>query len=356
MDAASKRDSLAGNDPLLAPFIGAPDDGVRTQQVERLVVDHATPLIRRIVSRCARSDHHLREQDTDDVISTVTLHLLRKLRLLGAEQGSIRQFEDYVATLTYNTIYDFLRRRFPRRSQLKKRLRYVLARDSRLSLWSAPSGMAAGLAEWDGSSIVAQRIDLPQGITTPAMLDKDAPARALLAIFRHLGAPVSLDALTDAMALLWRISDSFSPIEEPPKLTEPAPLARAEARQFLGALWAEIRQLGAPHRAALLLNLRDGDGINAVPQFLFLGIAPFDEIASAIGIAPEGLEEIWTSLPLEDRKIAVMLGATRQQVINFRKTARERLARRMAGRRTVTRSTGRDTCSSARDGRFPDGM
>jgi hypothetical protein len=301
--------------------------------VEKLVVDHATPLIRRIVSRCARSDHHLREQDADDVISTVTLRLLRKLRLLGAERGSIGRFEDYVATLTYNTVYDFLRRRFPRRSQLKNRLRYLLTRDSRFSLWSAPSGMAAGLAAWDGSSIVAQRIDLPRESTTPDMLKKDTPATALLAIFQHLGAPVSLEALTDATASLWGISDSFRPVDEPPRQPEPEPLARAEVRQFLGAIWAEIRQLGAPHRAALLLNLRDGDGINAIQQFLLLGIARFDEIASAIGITPEELAKIWSSLPLEDLKIAEMLGATRQQVINFRKTARGRLARRMVRQR-----------------------
>src|SRR6184192_2231310 len=136
MDAASKRDSLTQNDPLLAPLIGdADDDSLRIQRVETLVVEHAVPLIRRIVSRCARSDHQLREEDADDIIATATLRLIRRLRLLEAEQGSIQQFEDYVATLTYNTVYDFLRRRFPERSRLKNRLRYLLTRDSRFSLW-----------------------------------------------------------------------------------------------------------------------------------------------------------------------------------------------------------------------------
>jgi RNA polymerase sigma factor (sigma-70 family) len=329
MDAASKHDFVTQNDPLLAAFIEAADDSVRVRHVETLVVEHAAPLIRRIVARCARSDRHLREQDADDVISTVTLRLVRKLRLLGAEQCSIRQFEDYVATLTYNTVYDFLRRRFPERSRLKNRLRYVLTRDPRLSLWNAPSGTAAGLAEWDGSSIVAQRIDLPGNDTTRSMLDAGAPAGALLAIFRHVGAPVSLEALTDAAASLWGVSDSNRPDLEP-QPSEPAPLARAEARQFLGVLWSEIEQLRPPHRAALLLNLRDGDGNNAVAHFLLLGIARFDEIASALGVAREELAEIWSALPLDDLKIAQRLGVARQQVINFRKTARERLARRMA--------------------------
>jgi RNA polymerase sigma factor (sigma-70 family) len=330
MDAASKEDFLTRNDPLLAGFIAAADDSVRGQQVETLVIEHATPLIRRIVSRCARSDRQLREQDADDVIATVTLRLVRKLRLLGAEQGSIRQFEDYVATLTYNTVYDFLRRRFPERSRLKNRLRYVISRDSRLSLWTAPSGVAAGLAAWGGSSIVAQRIDLPGERATQVMLDPEAPANALLAIFRHVGAPVSLDALTDVTASLWGISDSFRPVEEPPQATEPAPLARAEAREFLAALWLEILQLRPPHRAALLLNLRDGEGLSAIPHFLLLGIARFDEIAAAAGISSEQFAELWNLLPLDDLTIASMLGTSRQHVINFRKTARQRLARRMA--------------------------
>jgi DNA-directed RNA polymerase specialized sigma24 family protein len=320
MDAASKRDFLTRNDPILAGFIVAADDGARGRQVETLVVEHATPLIRRIVSRCARSDRHLREQDTDDVIATVTLRLIGKLRLLGSERGSIRQFEDYVATLTYNTVYDFLRRRFPERSRLKNRLRYVLARDERLGLWTAPSGMAAGLAAWTGSSIVAQRIDLPDERATRTMLDRHAPANALMAIFRHVGAPVSLDALTDG----------FRPLEEPARAEEPAPLARAEARQFLAALWVEIQQLKPPHRTALLLNLRDGEGLSAIPHFLMLGIARMDDVAAAAGVSATELAAMWSSLPLDDLKIAAMLGTTRQQVINFRKTARQRLARRIA--------------------------
>jgi RNA polymerase sigma factor (sigma-70 family) len=317
------------NDPLLTPFLEAADDRGRLEHVETLVLEHAAPLIKRIVARCARSDRVLREQDADDVISTVTLRLVRKLRFLVAEQGAIGRFEDYVATLTYNTVYDFLRRRFPERSRLKNRLRYVLTRDPRFSLWNAPSGTAAGLAEWDESSIVGQRVELPERSITKAMLDAEAPANALLAVFHHIGAPVSLDALTDAAASLWRISDSSRRLNEPLQVIEPAPLARAEAREFVEFLWTEIQLLRPPHRAALLLNLRDADGINAIPHFVLLGIARFDEIAVALDMAPEELARIWSSLPLDDLKIAEMLQVTRQQVINLRRTARERLARRM---------------------------
>jgi hypothetical protein len=43
----------------------------------------------------------------------------------------------------------------------------------------------------------------------------------------------------------------------------------------------------------------------------------------------EELTEIWNALPLDDVAIAAHLGVTRQQVINLRKSARERLVRRM---------------------------
>ena len=36
----------------------------------------------------------------------------------------------------------------------------------------------------------------------------------------------------------------------------------------------------------------------------------------------------WPELPFDDNTIAALLGATRQQVINLRKCARERLRRR----------------------------
>lgn len=329
MDAASKQDVLERNDPLLEPLIAATDDLVRSRHVETLVVELAGPLIRKIVARCARSDRQLREQDAEDVIATVTLRLVRKLRRLGSESDTIRQFQDYVATLTYNTVYDCLRRRYPERSRLKNRLRYLLTRDPRLRLWEAPAGPAGGLAEWSGSAIVAQRIELPSGSTTREMLNCSEPADALVALFRQLGTPASLDALTDAAAELWGIRDARRQTAEPPHTTEPSPLDRAETRQFLGALWAEILQLGCPHRAALLLNLRDGDGINAIQHFLLLGVARFDELAAALGITSGELAKLWNELPLDDHAIAGMLGTTRQHVINFRKTARNRLARRM---------------------------
>ena len=78
------------------------------------------------------------------------------------------------------------------------------------------------------------------------------------------------------------------------------------------------------------MNLRDVHGANGAALLLMSGVASFDEIAGAMGLEPEKLSEIWNDLPFDDNTIARSLDISRQQVINLRKAARERLLRRMA--------------------------
>jgi hypothetical protein len=105
----------------------------------------------------------------------------------------------------------------------------------------------------------------------------------------------------------------------------------AEQRAYLAALWAEIRQLPPRQCAALLLNLRDGEGRGVIALLPMRGVATMREMAAAMEMTAEEFATVWSDLPLEDNAIAGLLGATRQQVINLRKVARERLARRMRG-------------------------
>src|SRR5688572_9038911 len=98
-------------DPVLIPMLQASDEDSRRHELERLVLDHARPTIEMVMARFATSDRALRRDECEDVASTVTLRLVRKLQAAGHD--SIGDFESYVATLTYHTIYDFMRRRFP---------------------------------------------------------------------------------------------------------------------------------------------------------------------------------------------------------------------------------------------------
>ena len=109
------------------------------------------------------------------------------------------------------------------------------------------------------------------------------------------------------------------------------PAWRTENRMFLQRLWEELQQLPKNQRAALLLNLRDASGQGCITLFPATGIATGRQLAAALELSPETFAEIWNDLPLEDARIAELLGLTRQQVINARKSGRERLARRLKG-------------------------
>jgi DNA-directed RNA polymerase specialized sigma24 family protein len=117
-------------------------------------------------------------------------------------------------------------------------------------------------------------------------------------------------------------------------LPDPAPDAAAALQQrgHLALLWEEIRRLPPRQAAALLFNLRDAQRGNALVLLPLTGVATMREIARTLGMSAEKLAEIWNRLPFEDSEIAELLGVTRQQVINLRKSARERLARRMRAR------------------------
>ena len=94
-------------------------------------------------------------------------------------------------------------------------------------------------------------------------------------------------------------------------------------------MWKEICDLPLRHRAALLLNLRDSHGADALELFQLTRVAGIHEIAKSLDFQPEDFARIWNRLPLDDAAIADHLGLKRQQVINLRQSARARLSRRL---------------------------
>lgn len=314
------------NDPRLEPLIAS---NAAEGEIERLLLDVVTPLVRQILGRHFRTRGALPEHDADDVRATINLRLLHKLRRLPTSPGEdIQDLEKYVATLTYNVINDQLRRRFPERTRLKNRVRYVLTHDPRLALWSVPAGLAGGLKKWSGSHDVATSLQLDAGSATAKMLDRDHPADAVYALLARIGRAVELGTLVEVLAALWHVSDVALEAPEARDARDPVPL-QLERREMLRALWREIEQLRPMQRKALLLNLRDDAAVNVVALLVLTGVAAFEDVAAVLEMTPEGLAEVWNELPLDDLRIADLLGVTRQQVINLRKSARERLARRL---------------------------
>lgn len=331
MPSGLTKSSSALCDPVLAAFLDAGDEAVRCRELERVVMDHVRPVVAAVVERHARRDFVSRPEDSEDVEGAVTLRVIRQLRRLAAGEGEpIEKLTEYVATLARNAATDALRARYPEAQRLRRKVRRILGDDDRFSLWPAPdTELLAGMSAWRG------RDALPCAITpadaTGAMCDGSRPEAALLAVFERTGGPVAFDDLVRLLSKLWSIAEVMAVDAEAVAVPDqrPSPLDEYESRRYLETLWAEMQALRAPQRAALLLNLRDVDGSNALALLMILEIATFDQIAAALEIAPGRLAELWSGLPLDDNTIAALLGVSRQQVINLRRAARERLTRRM---------------------------
>jgi len=257
------------------------------------------------------------------------MRLLQKLDLVTAfEEEAIERFDDYVEILAQHTVYDYLRKRFPARSRLRNRLRYLFSHDKRFVILSSAGGTLVALRQWRVPPEPAQSIDVD---ISSRMLNAKKPAEALGELLKRVGKPVRLELLVSKVAELWNIAD-VDRDDSAPQLAQTSAIDRFETRQSVELIWQEIRDLPPLQRAALLLNLREPGGFNAISHFVILGITTVDAIAGAVGMSAQSLADLWNDLPLDDLTIAERLGMKRQQVINLRKAARERLTRRMAAR------------------------
>jgi DNA-directed RNA polymerase specialized sigma24 family protein len=317
---------LALNDPGLAPYLTAEDECTRGRQLERILTEEVQPRVRAVVSGYVRSDWPIEPHDVDDIVGQVTLRLLRKLRAATVlEEESVQSVEAYVTTLTKNAVRDVMRSRSPARTRLKGRLRYLFLHDRRLALWRSEGVTLCGLIAWknrgDHETALAAVRDAVWSAGGFSAVSADAMAAAVARVAR----PVRL---TDLVSVLAGAEESVGPhpVDATPAIQRDA----LEARQYLQVLWREIRELPPKQRAALLLNLREPGSGNAVTLLVAVGVATLDEIAEAVEMSRGQLRAIWHDLPLSDLRVAEQLGVQRQQVINLRKSARERLARRMA--------------------------
>lgn len=345
---------------ILSSFLWETDEAAAEKLLGQLIIEHAIPVIETIIKRKLRvslraADGSHLNQDALEIRSDVHATLLTELRSFKAHPAgrTISNFHGYTAVITYHACSKYLRQKRPDRSRLKNRLRYLLTHNPLLSLWESDGqGWLCGLSQWreqDGVRAVhAERLgqlrDNPQALMHEELAHvvnhgSTPNAEALAAIFEWVGGPVGFDNLVNTVAELWGIKDQTSQTvideeegsERVAQTPDPGPSLAAEFEQrlYLQRLWTEISELPQKQRAAILLNLRDGRGRGCLHLFPLLGIATIRQIAATLDIPAEEFAVMWNDLPLEDASIAARLSVTRQQVVNLRKSARERLARRM---------------------------
>ena len=344
------KESSAKIDVLLEPLLTEASDEQANELLSQVITNHAEPVIKGVIRFKLRLNSYRESQraEADDIHQEVVLQLLAQLQRFRKlpESHPISDVRGMAAVIAHRTCARWMRRQFPERHALKNRLHYLLTRQRGLALWDEDGKSLAGFAVWEKEKRHAKaarqlsEVDgLPNHIRTLKSEKPQELADAVAAIFNHVGGPIEFDELVSAIATIQGISDQ--PIESlaededaaslMPATPEPDQAWRMEKRMFLQRLWEELQQLPLNQRSALLLNLKDPSGFGCITLFPATGVATVRQLAAALDISPEKFAEVWNELPLEDAKIAELLGLTRQQVINARKSGRERLARRLKG-------------------------
>jgi hypothetical protein len=221
-------------------------------------------------------------------------------------------------------------------------VQYVLTHTAGLALWKrGPHDQHGGLDAWDderrySAGVNTRRqelVDSPARFLKEALTGRDpnhVGLRDLIsAIFTWVNEAIELDQLVTIVAGLTGVSDDRA--QQPlnsgaaSELPDARPSVGTELDQrvFLELVWTEVVALPLRQRQALLLSLDE------VHSLAVIGIARVSHIAEAVGMSAAQFAAVWNELPLDDTAIAQHLGVTRQQIINLRKAARERLTRRM---------------------------
>ena len=346
-------------DALLLPFLCAKDEADSDVLLAGLLSEQVEPVITRIIKSKLRvplnpAEGQERNQDALEIAGDLRATILSELRRLKSSPPgkSINNLHQYLAIKAYSACADYFREKNPHRWRLKNSLRHHLRQNTDFALWeSEEHRWLCGLSVWRE----AEPQQMPEHVTAQLQqLSENAraalaaslpnvdvqllpPAGLLAAIFERVGHPIELDRLVSIAAEVWGVRDQ--PLESfddessrlPGSLVDAGVRVDAafEQRLYLEKLWVEVCELPRLQRAALLLNLRDAGGGSVIAFIPFLKIASRHEIAEILSMSDKQFADLWNNLPLDDTSIAGLLGVTRQQVINLRKTARERLARRM---------------------------
>jgi RNA polymerase sigma factor (sigma-70 family) len=346
------QDATSRIDGVLLPFLHARDEQESQQQLEQLLTISAEPLLRIIAKRKLETSvgsANSHTQGVEDVCGDALVQLIARLRDLKADPDgkAIRNFRGYVATIAYNACNEHMRQKYPRRYSLRNRLRYLMSHNPRFALWEKDGELNCGFVRWenknprDGLRRLRELLDSAQVFERSPLASRDLQRLNLTElvslVFDTVENPVELDELVNALAHWAGIKHEMagSNVDEDDDLpgrladTHASVDVELERRIYVQRLWSEICELPQRQRAALLLNLKDVKGDDCIALFPLSGVTTPMDIAQLLDIPVERFAEMWNDLPLEDAAIAAHLGITRQQVINLRKSARERLARRM---------------------------
>jgi DNA-directed RNA polymerase specialized sigma24 family protein len=312
--------------------------------LDSLMVDVATPLVRQTVKRRFGSARNTTREDFEDVCADSLFAIVVRLRRYRDGAPEIAEFENYAAAIASNTADRFFAARAPQRARLRNRIRYVLTTDARFLIQESEGGIwLCGFRRAQPFSVPLSdpEIEVCRGKLARAKLSTARLPELIREILSIASGPLELTDLTTFAAHAMGVTDRMESIDDHAELLRDPAVSfahSAELKDWLRRLWAEVCRLPPLQRIALLLNLgsagsNGGANMCAIAD---LGIATFRALAASLEMAEAELAAIWNRVPLEDTEIAARLHLERQQVINLRSSARQRLSRRM----TAIENTG----------------
>lgn len=336
-----KSDNLTANQ--VSSFSSSGFDESKSERVLlELLEKTVKPIVKRIVNLKVR-DY---PDEQEEVANEVILQLIAFLQSSDFNQKvhSIKDFEAYAATAAYHACNRFISRQHPNRRWLKNGLRYLLCQRAEFALWqTVKTKWLGGFSAWRGQAagvINGELRDNPKLFRRRSLTPNLTQSGVTLILLRDLlewsKSPLELEVIVNVLADAQGITDQIVELDDErsiPAKTLYAPHADVENeltnRFYLRRLWKEIQALPAFQRKALLLNLRDENGESIMDLFVLTKTTTFEEIAAVLGLPIDEFAALWNALPIDDLQISRMLSLTRQQIINLRKAARDRLGRRM---------------------------
>ena len=315
------------SDHLLDAYLSANETVLADQALAQLLSLYVKPKIEEILSSKLQNDTH-RQEDFDDLHSDVVTQVLTRLRKIKDTDGAGRMddFDQYVASVTNDTWDQYVLNSHPMRTRLRGRLQYVLTRHPELDMWQKHTLWLCGYKEWKDLDTFIDR----DGIRTVSGLssNQDLPEQ-LLSVFAQVHKAVPFHLLVEFFSEFYGFVETYHFADVLEKdVSEPVEF-RIENEDQLRLIYDEISALSLNQRRALLLNLKDDEGGAMLPVFPVMGIASIRQLAETLEIPLESFITYWNASPLEDSKIAEILGITKFQVAHLIQSARERLSRRM---------------------------
>jgi hypothetical protein len=346
------RETDAQTDGILLPFLLSSNEAEGECLLADLLSKYAAPSMEKVirstfaqsaVPEMTQGTHEA--QDIEDIVGEVNIKILDRLRRLkkSPSEDTISDFRGYVAATAYNVCHTYVRGKYPNRTRLKNKLRYILTHHPDFGLWQGSDGkLICGLSQWMAQHRRASSAWITQARMDPEKFVQGIPGNDVIelirAAFMSAGAPIHLEDLVNFTAEILKITDEPPGNDVQLEYLRPSNLAAdfidpvdAEGKRlYLKRLWDEIVQLPLAQRVALLLAVRDAGRTSIAVLLLEIPIASMREIAEAVGMSANEFAKVFCKLPLDDYSISRHLNVSRQQVTSYRLSARRRLARRMA--------------------------